>query len=159
MFPTEAHTSTCLISALEPTHTHSHPSLPPSLPFFQDSVFSTEAHTSTCLVLAMDPTHQHLALGSTDGLVSIWGLEELLPLRTMDRLNTAVSSLDFSYDGRWLAGMCPRVALLPSCPPSLPADPVGLNLCFLFSLLPVSNQWKSERWFLTILSPPLVFTL
>ena len=63
----------------------------------------------------MDPTHQHLALGSTDGLVSIWGLEELLPLRTMDRLNNAVSSLDFSYDGRWLAG----TSLLPSLSPSL----------------------------------------
>ncbi|KAM3568382.1 hypothetical protein VYU27_009493 [Nannochloropsis oceanica] len=69
----------------------------------QDSVFTTEAHTSTCLALSLDPTHQHLALGSADGLVSIWGLEELLPLRTMDRFNTAVSSLDFSYDGRWLA--------------------------------------------------------
>jgi hypothetical protein len=43
---------------------------------------------------------------ASDGLVSIWDLEELVCLRTMDRLKGGTRNIvaSFSHDGRLLAG-------------------------------------------------------
>jgi THO complex subunit 3 len=44
------------------------------------------AHTAQCYCLQTDPTDRYLAVGSADALVSLWDLEELICIRTFDRL-------------------------------------------------------------------------
>lgn len=43
-------------------------------------------------------------MGSTDGLVSIWDLRELIPLRTSDRVMSSVRHVDISHDSNLIAG-------------------------------------------------------
>ena len=60
--------------------------------------------TTTCYPWSLDVMIRYLALGSTDGLASLWDLEELVCLRTMSRYTGSIRSVGFSYDGRFLGG-------------------------------------------------------
>jgi THO complex subunit 3 len=61
------------------------------------------AHTAQCYCLETDPSDKYLAVGSADALVSLWDLEELICIRTFDRLEWPVRTLSFSYDSAYLA--------------------------------------------------------
>uniref|UniRef100_A0A7N4V5H4 Anaphase-promoting complex subunit 4-like WD40 domain-containing protein n=1 Tax=Sarcophilus harrisii TaxID=9305 RepID=A0A7N4V5H4_SARHA len=61
------------------------------------------AHTSNCICIKFDPTSKYFATGSTDSLVSLWDLNELVCVRCLSRLDWPVTSLSFSHDGKMLA--------------------------------------------------------
>jgi len=44
-----------------------------------------KAHPGTCLCIEFDPTGRYFATGSADGLVCLWGVDELACLRTFSR--------------------------------------------------------------------------
>jgi U3 small nucleolar RNA-associated protein 18 len=59
--------------------------------------------------LAASPDGSRIACGSDSGVVNVYAADACLrdaaptPLRAVDNLTTAISSLSFSGDGRWLA--------------------------------------------------------
>ena len=70
-------------------------------------------------------------MGSFDGMASIWDLRELVCLRTVDRFQSLVRTLDFSYDGRLLAGTYPLCVSRPTDPPSAYPQELGLSVAAL----------------------------
>ena len=64
---------------------------------------SLSGHTAGCYCIAYQPGGQHFAVGGADALVSVWDAEEMACVRTVPRLEKPISTLGFSYDGRYLA--------------------------------------------------------
>ena len=65
--------------------------------------YSVHAHTAACYCIDFDPLGRYFATGSADSLVSIWSLDNLICVRTLDRLGNPIRSLGFSHDGSMLA--------------------------------------------------------
>jgi len=68
-----------------------------------DSVYNVQAHTGTIYSIDFDPTGKYFAAGSADSTVSVWSIPEMICLKTMSKLEQAVSNIGFSYDGKLLA--------------------------------------------------------
>ena len=66
-------------------------------------VESIPAHTSICMGLTIDRAFQQVALGSSDYLVSIWDLQELVCKATVKDLSTGARTISFSGDGQQIA--------------------------------------------------------
>lgn len=49
------------------------------------SIQSIKAHPSNCICIKFDPTGKYFATGSTDALVSLWDVEELVCVRCFSR--------------------------------------------------------------------------
>ncbi|KAM8847758.1 THO complex subunit 3-like isoform 1-T1 [Synchiropus picturatus] len=64
---------------------------------------SIKAHPSNCICIKFDPTGKYFATGSTDALVSLWDVDELVCVRCFSRLEWPVRTLSFSHDGKMLA--------------------------------------------------------
>ncbi|KAM9795603.1 THO complex subunit 3-like [Neosynchiropus ocellatus] len=64
---------------------------------------SINAHPSNCICIKFDPTGKYFATGSTDALVSLWDVDELVCVRCFSRLEWPVRTLSFSHDGKMLA--------------------------------------------------------
>jgi len=73
-----------------------------SFPSFKPETQFT-AHSSTALCLDFDPTGRYLATGGADALVALWDLEEMVAVRSFDRLDSQVRTVSFSHDGAFLA--------------------------------------------------------
>ncbi|TNM98611.1 hypothetical protein fugu_013175 [Takifugu bimaculatus] len=67
------------------------------------SIQSINAHPSNCICIKFDPTGKYFATGSTDALVSLWDVEELVCVRCFSRLDWPARTLSFSHDGKMLA--------------------------------------------------------
>ena len=65
---------------------------------------------------------QHLAVGSKDSLVSLWQLDEFLPLRTLGAHATALRSLSFSPCG----------SMVSECVSVSERDREGESVCVCF---------------------------
>ncbi|KAG1667545.1 THO complex subunit 3 [Nymphon striatum] len=61
------------------------------------------AHPANCICIEFDPTGKYFATGSVDALVSLWDVDELVCLRTFQRLDWPVRTISFSHDGKLLA--------------------------------------------------------
>lgn len=59
------------------TSVHSYPEL--------KTIQSINAHPSNCICIKFDPTGKYFATGSTDALVSLWDVEELVCVRCFSR--------------------------------------------------------------------------
>jgi len=44
-----------------------------------------QAHPGICICIEFDPTGRYFAIGSSDALVSLWQVDELVCLRTFQR--------------------------------------------------------------------------
>lgn len=62
-----------------------------------------KGHRTAATVLEFDPTGKYLAVGSNEGIVSIWELSTMICIRTFTKTDHAVSSLSFSHDGLMIA--------------------------------------------------------
>ncbi|XP_059473059.1 THO complex subunit 3 [Neocloeon triangulifer] len=62
-----------------------------------------QCHPGTCICIEFDPTGKYFATGSADALVSLWDVNDLVCLRTFQRLDWPVRTLSFSHDGKLLA--------------------------------------------------------
>ncbi|OQR79911.1 THO complex subunit 3-like [Tropilaelaps mercedesae] len=62
-----------------------------------------QAHPSNCICIEFDPCGRYFATGSSDALVSLWDVNELLCVRTFTRLDWPVRTLSFSHDGKMIA--------------------------------------------------------
>ena len=113
-------------------------------------VHSVVAAAGNCMCIAVDPTNKCFATGSYDGITSIWDNSDLVCIRpACVALEDSILSLDFSFDGVYLAG-CSEIDRnssqrrfidivrnpLPT-PLSPPCSPLLLPASFLlFSLFP-----------------------
>ncbi|CBY35356.1 unnamed protein product [Oikopleura dioica] len=61
------------------------------------------AHTANCISIQFSDCGKYFAVGSADAIVTIWDAVEVMPLRTMSRLEWPVRTLSFSHNGRLLA--------------------------------------------------------
>ncbi|KAF2266804.1 WD40 repeat-like protein [Lojkania enalia] len=61
------------------------------------------AHTSSCYALSLSPSGEYLAVGGGDALVSLWDTTEWACVRTLDLVDGPVKSVDFSFDGSYVA--------------------------------------------------------
>ena len=66
-------------------------------------VESIPAHTSICMGLSIDRAYRQVAVGSSDYLVSVWDLQELVCKATVKEVNTGARTISFSGDGRRIA--------------------------------------------------------
>ena len=66
-------------------------------------VESIPAHTSICMGLSIDRAFQQVAVGSSDYLVSIWDLQELVCKTTVKDVDTNARTISFSGDGNQIA--------------------------------------------------------
>ena len=64
-----------------------------------DSIF---AHTEKCDRLKIDANYERMAVGSYEGSVSLWDLEDLICYHTLD-VGEMVEDMSFSGDGRYIA--------------------------------------------------------
>lgn len=65
-------------------------------------VYRNGGHGAACSTICMAPSGEHLALGSGDGVVSIWDTSEWACLGALDVLEGSVKSVDFSFDGGYV---------------------------------------------------------
>ncbi|KAJ3332468.1 hypothetical protein HDU76_000114 [Blyttiomyces sp. JEL0837] len=66
-------------------------------------VYTLAAHTANCYCIEFDPRGRYMATGSSDAIVSLWDLEDLVCVRTFGRLDWPVRTISFSYDGELIA--------------------------------------------------------
>lgn len=66
-------------------------------------VASIPAHTASCTALRIDPTFRFAAIASSDSLVSVWELSELICRFTVSQFDDEIRSISFSPDGQFLA--------------------------------------------------------
>ena len=64
-----------------------------------DSIF---AHTEKCDRLKIDANYERMAVGSYEGSVSLWDLEDLICYHTLE-VGEMVEDMSFSGDGRYIA--------------------------------------------------------
>lgn len=75
---------------------------PSSLSTSLDLFYTLNAHTSTCYTLSLSPSGDYLAVGGGDALVSLWDSESWICVRTLELVDGAVKSVDFSFDGSYI---------------------------------------------------------
>ncbi|ONH99530.1 hypothetical protein PRUPE_6G035000 [Prunus persica] len=61
------------------------------------------AHTAGCYCIAIDPLGRYFAVGSADSLVTLWGISEMLCVRTFTKLELPVRTISFNNTGEYLA--------------------------------------------------------
>ncbi|XP_042432425.1 THO complex subunit 3-like [Zingiber officinale] len=61
------------------------------------------AHTAGCYCIAIDPIGRYFAVGSADSLVSLWGVSDILCIRTFTKLEWPVRTISFNYTGEYIA--------------------------------------------------------
>ena len=66
-------------------------------------VATIPAHTASCTALRLDPTSRLAAVASSDSLVSVWDLNELICLLTISQFDDEIRSITFSPNGQHLA--------------------------------------------------------
>ncbi|KAF2189433.1 WD40 repeat-like protein [Zopfia rhizophila CBS 207.26] len=66
--------------------------------------YTLNAHTSSCYALSISPSGGYLAIGGGDALVSLWDTQEWMCVRTLDKIEGPVKSVDFSFDGSYVVG-------------------------------------------------------
>lgn len=115
---------------------HSYPEL--------KSIQSINAHPSNCICIKFDPTGKYFATGSTDALVSLWDVEELVCVRCFSR---SVESLNEMKD-------CAKIPVLIA---SSPAGWTGLQGLWASAMMArcwlqppriissTSQRWKQVR--------------
>ena len=69
--------------------------------FKKGPAFSLNAHSAGCLSVRMNGRNR-MAVGSFDGLASVWDLSELICLSTVDRHDNPVNEVSFSPCGEFL---------------------------------------------------------
>jgi THO complex subunit 3 len=67
------------------------------------SARTLHAHTANCYCIEFAPNGEYFAVGSADALVSLWHLQELVCMRTFERLEWPVRTLSFSHDSAFIA--------------------------------------------------------
>lgn len=68
------------------------------------TVHALHAHTSACYCLELSPTGRYLAVGGSDGLISLWDTTEWVCRRTLAGMVGAVKQVSFSWDGSYVVG-------------------------------------------------------
>lgn len=71
-------------------------------PSFEPAL-ALNAHTASCYAVAYSPSGEYVAAGGGDALVSLWDTSEWICVRTLDLTGSAVKSIDFSFDGSFIA--------------------------------------------------------
>jgi THO complex subunit 3 len=74
-----------------------------SIPGEVGSARTLHAHTANCYCIEFAPNGEYFAVGSADALVSLWHLQELVCMRTFERLEWPVRTLSFSHDSAFIA--------------------------------------------------------
>ena len=64
---------------------------------------SARGHTGNCYCLDVAPAGDMLAAGSADALVSLWDVQDMVCVGTLDQILSPVRSVSFSHDGAYLA--------------------------------------------------------
>lgn len=67
------------------------------------SVFTLRGHRTAVNCLEFDPKAQYLAVGSNEGIVSLWDLEEFICIKTFTKTDQAAISISISHDGSLMA--------------------------------------------------------
>uniref|UniRef100_A0AC35GHQ1 THO complex subunit 3 n=1 Tax=Panagrolaimus sp. PS1159 TaxID=55785 RepID=A0AC35GHQ1_9BILA len=60
-------------------------------------------YLSSCQSLSLSPDQKYLAVGASDACCSIWDLEEMICVRTLQRIDYPVRSVSYSHCGNLLA--------------------------------------------------------
>jgi len=68
-----------------------------------ESFVKLEANTANCYCLKFSPNGKYFAVGGADALASVWDLDDLICIRTFDRLECAVRAVSFSHDSKFIA--------------------------------------------------------
>lgn len=68
-----------------------------------EPALALNAHTASCYAVAYSPSGEYVAAGGGDALVSLWDTSEWICVRTLDLTGSAVKSIDFSFDGSYIA--------------------------------------------------------
>ncbi|KAI5321441.1 hypothetical protein L3X38_030512 [Prunus dulcis] len=85
----------CIYSGSGTVEVLAYPSLRP--------VDTLMAHTAGCYCIAIDPLGRYFAVGSADSLVTLWGISEMLCVRTFTKLELPVRTISFNNTGEYLA--------------------------------------------------------
>lgn len=64
---------------------------------------SFPAHSMNCYCIDFDATGAYFVIGGADALVSVWSLDELVCMRTLDRLQYPVRTVCFNHDSQLIA--------------------------------------------------------
>jgi THO complex subunit 3 len=68
------------------------------------SIFHTlKGHRTAATCLEFDPMGNFLAVGSNEGIVSIWDLRDWICLKTFTKADQPVTSLSYSHEGSYIA--------------------------------------------------------
>lgn len=65
--------------------------------------YTLKAHRTAATCLEFDPLGNYLAVGSNEGIVSIWDLRDWICIKTFTKADQPVTSLSCSHDGGFLA--------------------------------------------------------
>lgn len=65
-------------------------------------IFSAGGHRSTVTTLAVDPRGRYFAVGSTDGIVSLWSTESLVTEKVITSVDEAIAQVSISRDGNFI---------------------------------------------------------
>ena len=60
-------------------------------------------HNGQVQCLRFHPSYKYFATCGTDGVISLWSLDDLAIIRTYDRLDYGAKSFSFSHDGQFFA--------------------------------------------------------
>jgi len=71
-----------------------------------EEVVRVKAHSSPIISLKFSPTFRVFATGASDSIVTLWDATEVTCLRTIDKSDSQVRGLSFSYSGEYLALAC-----------------------------------------------------
>lgn len=66
-------------------------------------VYTFQAHSSPILSLDFDPRGRLFATGSTDAIIHIWDIQNLLCIKSLPQVTSPIKSLSFSFDGELIA--------------------------------------------------------
>jgi WD40 repeat protein len=66
-------------------------------------VYTLQAHSSPILSLDFDPRGRLFATGSTDAIIHIWDIQNLLCIKSLTTITSPIKSLSFSFDGELIA--------------------------------------------------------
>ncbi|CAK7896870.1 hypothetical protein CAAN1_03S05644 [[Candida] anglica] len=68
-----------------------------------EKVHTLKGHRSSVTTVALDPRGQYIAIGSNEGVVSLWNTENLLNEGTISSIDESIAQVDVSRDGAYLA--------------------------------------------------------
>lgn len=69
-------------------------------------IHTLRGHRTAANCISFDPRGKYLAVGSNEGIVSVWDLQDWISVKTFTKIDQSVTSISFSHDSAYLAIAC-----------------------------------------------------